>query len=178
MNPLSLLVGWKGYALAAVVAFGGGFGSCWRLRDQMAAHDRLRAAERVLKDQAHTAKRVEKADAITADVGAKAEAGLVEIRWRTRTILKEIPIYVTPEADRRFAVPNGLVRLHDAAALGVDPAALPNPTGEPDDAASEVAASAFGSAVADNYGTCNEVIEKYGQLQSWVRQQSAAWAQP
>lgn len=178
MNPLSLLVGWKGYAMAAAVAFAGGFGSSWWLRDQMAASDRLVAAQAAAKERDKIAARVKTADAITADVGAKAETRAVEIRWRTRATIKEVPVYVTAETDRRFAVPVGLVRLHDAAAAGVDPATLPDPAGRPDDAPSGVAASAFGATVVDNYGTCREQLEKFAQLQSWIEQQRVAWDRP
>jgi hypothetical protein len=128
--------------------------------------------ERARKD---VARREAKAVHITADVGKKSETRQAEIRWRTITTIREVPVYVTAETDRRYPVPVGLVRLHDAAARGVSPASVPDPSGLADDAPSEITASAFGSAVSANYGTCNEVIEKYGALQSWINQQAAAW---
>jgi len=45
----------------------------------------------------------------------------------------------------------GLVRLHDAAALGVDPDTLPLPSGVSDDACSPVADTDLAAAFADNY---------------------------
>lgn len=175
MNPFAAfaLRYWWVAALAALVLAVG------VQRGQLAkAHDDLKVAEATMKAQAKVAARVKTAGAITTDVGAKAETRSVEIRWRTRTTIKEVPVYVTAETDRRFAVPVGLVRLHDAAAAGVDPATLPDPAGRPDDAPSGVAASTFGATVVDNYGTCREQLEKFAQLQSWIEQQRAAWDRP
>lgn len=45
----------------------------------------------------------------------------------------------------------GLVRLHDAAALGVDPDTLPLPAGTTDDACSPVADTDLANAISDNY---------------------------
>lgn len=35
------------------------------------------------------------------------------------TIIKQVPVYITPEADDQCAVPDGFVRVHDAAARGI-----------------------------------------------------------
>jgi len=142
------------------------------------AHEKAAQAARVAKERKAVVKREAAADRITQDVGTKAETRQAQIRWRTQTLIREVPVYVTPETDRRFAVPVGLVRLHDAAALGVDPATLPDPAGRPDDAASGVAPSTLGATLAGNYGTCLAELDRFRMLQSWIEQQQAAWARP
>ncbi len=131
--------------------------------------------ERAKKD---VVKREAVADAITTDVGKKSEARQAEIRWRTITTIREVPVYVSPETDHRFPVPVGLVRVHDAAARGVSPAEVPDPAGRPDDAPSGVAASALGQTLAANYGSCLADLERFRDLQGWIDQQAAAWNAP
>lgn len=74
-------------------------------------------------------KRAREASKISADVGAKHEAERVEIRWRTREIIRVIPTYL-PRDD---FVPVGFVQLYDAAALGELPEAPSDLAGEPSD---------------------------------------------
>jgi hypothetical protein len=45
------------------------------------------------------------------------------------TIIKQVPVYITPEADDQCPVPDGFIRVHDAAARGVSLDAAP---GTPD----------------------------------------------
>lgn len=47
------------------------------------------------------------------------------VRETGETIIKEVPIYVTPEADATCVLYRGFVRLHDAAAAG----RIPEPAG-------------------------------------------------
>lgn len=47
------------------------------------------------------------------------------------TIIKQVPVYITPEADDQCPVPDGFVRVHDAAARGIsldDASGTPNAT--------------------------------------------------
>jgi hypothetical protein len=85
------------------------------------------------------------------------------IRWRTKEIIKEVNVYV-PQAVNVF-VPNGAVRLHDAAATNQDP---PAPSAS-DGAASDVNTAAFVTGVIDNYGVCNVWREQLIGLQSYVK---------
>lgn len=89
-----------------------------------------------------------------------------EIREVTRTVIKEIPVYVTPEADAACAVPPGFVRVHDAAVLGVP---TDHPSVEPDGAAGSPALSAVAATVVHNYGTCNDIRERLIALQGYVK---------
>jgi hypothetical protein len=85
-------------------------------------------------------------------------------------IQREIPAYVPPTVDARFAVPVGFVRVHDSAATGV-PLDAPGPA---DAASSGLAFSAVADTVAGNYGLCRETAEQLTALQTWVRQTEAA----
>lgn len=70
-----------------------------------------------------------------------------------RVIKQKVYIHVhDPVAPRAVGcVSVGLVRQHDAAALGVDPDTLPLAPGVTDDACSTVANSELAGAIADNY---------------------------
>ena len=123
--------------------------------------------------QAHAAA-VEATDAqISAQASATDAAAQARIVTITRTITKEIPVAISPATDARFPLPVGLLRTHDAAALGVDMSAIPQPAGQPDDAASSVEASAFGTVIASNYGECHVDQRRLLDLQDWVRKETA-----
>jgi len=115
--------------------------------------------------------------ALAADFEASAARADVEtvthyvdrvqvVRDTTATIRQEIPRYVTPDADRRYLLPDGFVWLHDAAALGVPPGQRP---GDPDAASEGVAASRALDVIVSNYGVCHENAEQLTALQAWVK---------
>lgn len=169
-------------AIAAAVVLIGlvGFAG-WAVHEHRRAnteHDAKVLAQDALKTADERLKRMAQADRITADVGAKAEKIRTEIRYVTQVQIREVPKYVTAETDQRYPLPWGLVRLHDAAALGLDPSALPNPAGQSDDAPSDVAASRGAIVIAENYGQCREDAARFAALQDWVRRQQKAWDAP
>ncbi len=84
-----------------------------------------------------------------------------------RTIVKEVPVYVSESADRACAVPAGFVRLHDAAAANLPP---PGSAGPADERASPLALSAVTATVAGNYTECHANAEQLRQLQAYVRE--------
>ncbi len=95
-------------------------------------------------------------------------------RWRTvvekgDTIVREVPVYVTKEADARCTLTRGFVGVHDAAARGES---LRAPTGNPDAPAEGLTASAVARTVAGNYTTCHATAEQLRALQEWVRESS------
>ena len=109
-----------------------------------------------------------KSDAISKVVGAKA-ADKIE---RTRTVTKEIVRYV-PQIlpGSGYVIRNGVVRVHDAAALG-DSSSLGGSAGAVDDAASSPFTDAeLATVVAENYGTCYVWREQLIGLQGWVLDQ-------
>lgn len=84
------------------------------------------------------------------------------------TIVKEIPRYVTDQADASCTIPVGFVRLHDAAATG---AMLgPNP-GDPDAPAAGVSLSTVAGTVAGNYTAGHANAEQLKALQATLRAQ-------
>lgn len=92
-----------------------------------------------------------------------------EIEAKARTIIQEVPKYVTVESDRACVVPVGFRVLHDAAARN----ALPETGSGPNDAASGITLSTVGATVAGNYATCNAVRLQLTKLQEWVRETSS-----
>jgi hypothetical protein len=83
-----------------------------------------------------------------------------------KTITKEIPVYVTPEADAACIVPLGFVRIHDAAAANTAPEPT---TGNPDAPAAGVTLSAIAETVADNYTRYHALGAQLIGLQDYVR---------
>lgn len=88
------------------------------------------------------------------------------IREVGRTIEREVPVYVTQQADAACTIPRGFVQLHDAAAAGVPPAIG---AGDPDARAEGVALSTVSATVADNYATCHENAAQLKALQDKLR---------
>jgi hypothetical protein len=91
------------------------------------------------------------------------------IHQRGATITREVPVYVTPQADAACTLPLGFARVHDAAAAGAD---LPGPDGSADAAPSGIALSAVARTVVDNYTTCHATAAQLTALQEWVRANS------
>tara|TARA_R110002124_G_scaffold173690_4_gene341314 strand:- start:8540 stop:9100 length:561 start_codon:yes stop_codon:yes gene_type:complete len=181
LKLINALAGWRGYAMAAAVALAVGFSGGWTVRDWKAARDDAAAIEAAHQAQlAAVAKalRIERAQADTSDrIAAEAAEAQTQIRTVTRTLIKEVPVYVTPDDDRRCVVPVGFVRIHDAAAAGIRP--LPDPAGRPDDAPSGLALSAVAGTVVENYaGTCAANARQLSDLQAWVRAQAAVMNGP
>lgn len=94
------------------------------------------------------------------------------VRERGETIIREVPVHVTPQADARCTVPVGFVRVHDGAAENRVPD--PGDPGNPDAPAPGIALSTVAATVASNYTTCHEVREQLISLQDWVREILAA----
>lgn len=88
------------------------------------------------------------------------------VREQAETIIKEVPIHVTPQADSRCDIPAGFVSVHDAAARNVP---LDQSPGNPDAPAAGVALSTVAATVSGNYGTCHEIREQLIALQAYVQ---------
>ncbi len=138
--------------------------------------ERGRWEARLRADQAQAAKVAEVQAVAGATVGAAVAERQAEIRILRQTLIREVPRYVTVEADARCAVPVGFVRLHDAAAAGVPTVA--DTAGQPADAPSGLALSAVAETVADNYGACHADAEALRGWQAWWRAVSEAGQKP
>lgn len=156
MNPLVLRM------VIALGLFALGCAAGWNVRDGRAAKVELRTVTRTIEVE-------RKRDAVSAEVGAKAAKAVERERVVTRTLIQKVPVYVAPETDRRFPLPVGFVRVHDAAVSGAEP--LPDPAGRADGSASDVAASEAAGVVAANYGDCRADQAKLSALQDWNRRQ-------
>ncbi|MBT2767604.1 hypothetical protein J7J08_08125 [Stenotrophomonas sp. ISL-67] len=96
------------------------------------------------------------------------------VRERGATIVKEVPVYVTANADAACTVPAGFVRLHDTAASGD---ALAGVAGDPDAPAPGVTLSAVAETVADNYATHHATVAQVIGLQALAKQLHTALQQ-
>lgn len=171
---LAALAGWKGYALSASLALAIGVAAGWTLRDWKAGDDAADAARKATREVVRVIERERDQADVSAAIDTRATQTQVQIRTVTQTIIKEVPVYVPAEVDARYALPVGLVRLHDAAATG---SPLPNPTRQFDDpawnlAASDIPPSGLGTVIVENYGTCRADQARLADLQDWVRQQA------
>jgi hypothetical protein len=92
------------------------------------------------------------------------------VRETGATIIKEVPVYVSKEADAACVLPRGFVRLHDAAAAGI----VPDPAGSADASTAGIALSTVSGTVADNYQRCHETAEQLIGLQDWIREMKRA----
>jgi len=171
---MNLLPLWKPLLVSCAIGALIGSAGTWRVRDMMEAEGRLKAERANTKAAVQVIKRTDQAARVTESVGARVEKRAVEIRYITRTLIKEVPVYVTAEADRLYPVPVGAVRLHDLAAQGSAPA-VPDGSGESVDAPSGVAMSAFVATVVDNYGVCREVRGQVIGWQEWYAEQRKEW---
>lgn len=172
---ITALAGWKGYALAVGLALAVGIGIGWTVRDWKAGADATAAAKAETREAVRVIETERQQTDVTSEVEARATQTQVQIRTVTQTIIKEVPVYVPAEADARFSLPVGLVRVHDAAATG---SPLPEPAGEPDGAAgflepSDIPPSWLAATIAENYGTCRLDQSRLADLQDWIRQQQA-----
>lgn len=181
---LAALGGLKTPALVAAVCLALGFAGGWIVRDWKASADRAaarisaaEAREAAVRDALYLER---KHAAVSHAAEVAAIAAQVEIRTVTKTLIERIPVYVPAEADVRFALPDGLVRLHDAAAGGLP---LPDPAADPDGAAgflepSAAAPSRLGAVIVENYGVCHADAARFAALQKWIRDQAAVMNRP
>jgi hypothetical protein len=126
-----------------------------------------------------------KIDAAQSDADAKSsEANATHQTTEAqaaRVVKQKVYIHVhDPAAPARAVgcVSVGLVRLHDAAALGVDPDTLPLPAGSSDDACSAVTNAGLASAIADNYAAARANAAQLDDLEANVKAKVDATARP
>jgi hypothetical protein len=149
----------------------------WTLRLPDSLQARLDALQRAQADAARRAVAVARAqDRVAAGVGLRQRQEVERIRVQTRTLIERIPVYVTPETDARFPLSDRLVRLHDAAARGVELPAVADPAAGALDPAPDVSASDLAAAVAANYGACRADGTELAGWQGFWREVEAARA--
>ena len=119
--------------------------------------------EATIEAQAHSIETGIKQAVVSDQTVTKYVDRVQIVQGKSRTIIKEIPIYVkdtcTLSADWRM--------LHDSAVKSE----LPDPTRDSDERT--VTAQDALETVAANYGICHENSQTLQALQSWVREQSS-----
>jgi hypothetical protein len=89
------------------------------------------------------------------------------VKEKGNDIIKQVPVYITKDADTKCDVPTGFVVLHDSASRNE----VPDATRKVDATTSTVKISGVAETVVDNYTTYHEVAEQLRSLQDWVREQ-------
>lgn len=154
MIKFDLLPGWA--YIAAVVCLCGASGATgWKFRDADYQRHLKADVEAALDASVRSRAQEAKGEQIATETGRVVEAQQERIEYLTRTLIKEVPTYVTVESNARCVVPNGFVRVHDYAATGSGPA--PDAASGSNDDASGVDLSTVATTVVDNYGYTREL---------------------
>lgn len=148
---------WAQAAIALAIFAAGGL-TGWQVRSWKADHEAVKVLTRTVVVE-------RKVREVVDHVVTRYVERAAQTRTIYQTITKEVPVYVTPETDRLFPLPNGFVRLHDAAAQR----SLPGPPALTDGEASGIAASAAATVIASNYEACYANREQLEALQqAWL----------
>lgn len=146
IGALILLVG---------VFFEGGIGNemSWRARvaQQEAEIEKLKAAS----------------NTATTKIVTKYIERTKVVKEKSNAIIKEIPKYITKDADANCTIPKSAIVLHDAASQN----RVPDAAAGIDEGPSGVTLSRLLDTTVLNYGTFHEVKEQLKALQDWVREQ-------
>jgi len=111
------------------------------------------------------------------NIGMRLATQQTKIEVVTNVIREEIPIYITPEVDTQYPLPNSFVWLHDAAASGRSVAELPSRPGEPAGVATEFTLSDTTQLLNANYAVCKYNAAQLEALQQWARDMEDWWAE-
>lgn len=131
-----------------------------------AAHVQIRwDLDDAQRDAAIAKRQVRVADKV-ANVVTRYVDRVQIVREVGETIIKEVPVYVTEESDRRCVVPAGFVSMWNGANRGE----LPAPDGAADEAASEVVLSDIAAQHGREAKQCRETEEQLIALQDAVRE--------
>jgi hypothetical protein len=108
---------------------------------------------------------------VTTKVITKYVTKIEVVKEKGNEIIKQVPVYITKDADAKCDVPNGFVVLHDSASRNE----VPDPTRKVDAGTSEVKISGVAETVADNYTTYHQVAEQLKSLQEWIKLQQSIY---
>lgn len=161
---LGVIGGWQGYAAIAAICFLLGGTATWRVMSWKEGAQQTQIVTKIVKQ-------IETQQVVTERVVTKYIAVKGKDIENTRTLIQEVPIYVTKEADARCAVNLGTVRLWNRAVHG----AVPDPSTGPDDAPSGFACSDIAKAFVEAAGQYDATAHQLVGLQEWVSEQRAAW---
>lgn len=106
---------------------------------------------------------------VTTKVITKYVTKIEVVKEKGNVIIKEIPKYITKDADAKCPVPNGFVVLHDSASRNE----VPDSTRNIDAGTSEIKLSDVATTVTENYTTYHQVAEQLKSLQEWIKLQQS-----
>jgi hypothetical protein len=137
----------------------------------------LKAVQHAQTAEAHATKVVQAALSKTsAEAEDQAQARIVR---QDRVIIRKVPVYVSRDVHPPIGcITVGMLRLHDAAVIGHDPADIHPPAGELDDACSAVSPSDFMAVVAHNYALSRQNGEQLNSLEADLKARIDAVASP
>jgi hypothetical protein len=119
--------------------------------------------EATIEAQRHTVETGVKQAVVSDNTVTKYVDRVQIVQGKSRTIIKEIPIYVQDTG----TLSSGFRVWHDSAVYNE----LPDPARIAD--APTVAVETVAETIAGNYGICHENSETLTALQDWVKEQSA-----
>ena len=112
-----------------------------------------------------------KKDAASAEATTKVVTKYVTVdrivKEKGDAILKEVPKFISKDADAQCVVPNGFVLLHDSASRNE----VPDTSRGTNEGASAVKLSGVAQTITENYTTYYQVSEQLKSLQEWVNNQ-------
>ena len=170
-NPL---VQWAGVMLAVALAVALIY---HKGRSDERQHQAVVAAKAQEKADRTAAKQDARAAEVSAEVRQATAEKQVEYRTVTKTLIKEVPKYVTVTSDSRCVVPLGFVRLHDLAA-GSGQAFVPAAPGGSVETPSGLDLSTVSSTVVANYGTAHVWRAEAEGWRAWYLEQRETWDNP
>ena len=108
---------------------------------------------------------------VTTKVITKYVTKIEVVKEKGNEIIKQVPVYITKDADAKCDVPTGFVVLHDSASRNE----VPDPTRKVDATTSTVKISGVAETVTDNYTTYHQVAEQLKSLQEWIKLQQSIY---
>jgi len=126
---------------------------------------------RVAEVKLEMAKKETASAEVTTKVVTKYINKVQIVKEKGNEIIKQVPVYITKDADAKCDVPTGFVMLHDSASRNE----VPDPTRKVDGTTSEVKISGVAETVVDNYTTYHQVAEQLKSLQEWIKLQQSIY---
>ena len=108
---------------------------------------------------------------VTTKVITKYVTKIEVVKEKGNEIIKQVPVYITKDADAKCDVPNGFVVLHDSASRNE----VPDTTRKVDAGTSTVKISGVATTVTENYTTYHQVAEQLKSLQEWIKLQHSIY---
>jgi len=118
-----------------------------------------------------------KAAEVSANVVTKYVDRVKIVREKGEQIIKEVPVYVTKEADANCPIPDGWVYIHDKAASGAAETRIPEAPGNPDETSTGVTLSSAAETITLNYQQYHALVEQLTALQNWITEQQKIYNQ-